>query len=394
MSEFDGRAICSLAGHRPGGLRDGATLAARCCTSARRAICGGVLRATSTGGTRAAGSNLMVRKIAAHRGAVLPAPKPRPCCWKTSGSRLTSRASTSTCVTTRVIPGFRIDTSHDYPRIGFLSRQTGKAHRGAISALTPAAGRCVNRSTRFIRLMGLRQCRDTVFAKSHSTLSAIPDQSLLGTLCGLYQRGGLRAGTSMLLSSFSRVVVKRCIEHLGERMRTGPPAFRSRSSEKAAALRDQDIQTLQRVRSQSVCNRWSGQSGRDWSLATSGGRRRSRWSSSVMVEKHRRSLLFPPPILAEDSGPRDIMRCLSWPVTMLKSPPAENSAFPSAGQTEALRQEALGRRPARAGWLIRSRARVSVPKMGWPWLKPMPTTLFDGVVRARSDRPRLNELAE
>jgi excinuclease ABC subunit C len=139
-------------------------------------------------------------------------------------------------------PWIRLDTAHDYPRIGFYrgSRKQPGQYFGPYSS----AGAVRESLNQIYRLFGLRQCRDTVF--NNRTRPCLQYQinrcsaPCVGYIDEAEYARDVRAAVEFLKGRDEAV-----IEYLSERMRQASAEL---AFEKAAQLRDH-IQALQRVRS-------------------------------------------------------------------------------------------------------------------------------------------------
>lgn len=138
-------------------------------------------------------------------------------------------------------PWIRIDRRHEFPRISFYrgSRKNDAAYFGPFSS----AGAVRESLNQIYRLLGLRQCRDTVFA--NRTRPCLQYQiNRCSAPCVGYISQEDYARDVKAAAEFLKGHNEAVIELLGERMQS---ASEDLEFEKAAALRDQ-IQSLQRVR--------------------------------------------------------------------------------------------------------------------------------------------------
>lgn len=381
MSEFDGRAFARSLGTGPGVyvMRDarGKVLYVGKARNLRRRVASYFDRRDKGGRI-----NLMVRKIAAIEVSLtrteaealllenewIKAHKPR--------FNINLRDDKS-------YPWIRIDTSHDYPRIGFY--RGNRSAPGRYFGPYSSAGAVRESLNQIYRLMGLRQCRDTVFANRTRPCLQYQINRCSAPCVGYISEADYARdvdAAEQLLKGRSEAV----IEHLGERMRQASAA---QEFEKAAALRDH-IQTLQRVRSSQYVT--DGADNLDViGLATSGGQA----AVQVVEFRHGRNIggrCFFPANLAEEFGADDIMSAFLGQYYAERLPPAEILLSHAPGQTE-LWQEALGRR--REGRVaIRSRVRGERAQ----WLALAKTNAQDALRRRLSERDQigrgLNELAE
>jgi len=142
----------------------------------------------------------------------------------------------------KTYPWIRLDTSHQYPRIGFYrgSRREPGRYFGPYSS----AGAVRESLNQIYRLLGLRQCRDSVFANRSRPCLQYQINRCSAPCVGYISQDDyardVEAAVDFLKGRNSAV-----IEHLSERMRQASQAL---EFEKAAALRDH-IQALQGVRS-------------------------------------------------------------------------------------------------------------------------------------------------
>ena len=138
-------------------------------------------------------------------------------------------------------PWIRIDRRHEFPRISFYrgNRKNDALYFGPFSS----AGAVRESLNQIYRLLGLRQCRDTVFANRSRPCLQYQINRCSAPCVGYIEADEYARdvkAAAELLNGRSEAV----IELLGERMKT---ASQSLEFEKAAALRDQ-IQSLQKVR--------------------------------------------------------------------------------------------------------------------------------------------------
>jgi excinuclease ABC subunit C len=139
-------------------------------------------------------------------------------------------------------PWIRLDTSHPYPRIGFYrgSRREPGQYFGPYSS----AGAVRESLSQIYRLLGLRQCRDTVFDNRSRPCLQYQINRCTAPCVGFISQDDyardVDAAVELLKGRNAAV-----IEHLGDRMRQASQAL---EFEKAAAIRDH-IQALQGVRS-------------------------------------------------------------------------------------------------------------------------------------------------
>ncbi len=139
-------------------------------------------------------------------------------------------------------PWIRLDTRHEFPRMAFYrgSRKEAGQYFGPFSS----AGAVRESLNQIYRLLGLRQCRDSVF--SHRTRPCLQYQiHRCSAPCVGYISPADYARDVEAAVQFLKGRDEAVIELLGERMQAASAAL---AFEQAARLRDQ-IQTLQRVRS-------------------------------------------------------------------------------------------------------------------------------------------------
>ncbi|MDZ7789834.1 MAG: excinuclease ABC subunit UvrC [Xanthomonadales bacterium] len=138
-------------------------------------------------------------------------------------------------------PWIRLETGHDYPRIGFYRGSRKPPHRyfGPFSS----AGAVREALNQIYRLFGLRQCRDTVFENRSRPCLQYQINRCSAPCVGYIGKedyaADVRAAVRFLEGRNDEV-----IEHLGERMEQASKAL---EFEKAAAYRDR-IRAVQQVR--------------------------------------------------------------------------------------------------------------------------------------------------
>ncbi|MGY6629696.1 MAG: excinuclease ABC subunit UvrC [Wenzhouxiangella sp.] len=138
-------------------------------------------------------------------------------------------------------PWIRIDRRHAFPRISFYrgGRKNDAAYFGPFSS----AGAVRESLNQIYRLLGLRQCRDTVFANRSRPCLQYQINRCSAPCVGYISQEDY-ARDVKAASEFLKGRNEAVIELLGERMQA---ASQNLEFEKAAALRDQ-IQSLQKVR--------------------------------------------------------------------------------------------------------------------------------------------------
>ncbi len=138
-------------------------------------------------------------------------------------------------------PWIRLQTAHEFPRIGFY--RGSRSHAGQYFGPFPSAGAVRESLNQIYRMLGLRQCRDSVFA--NRTRPCLQYQiNRCSAPCVGYVSAEEYARDVKAAVEFLKGRDEAVIELLGERMQA---ASSNLAFEKAAQLRDQ-IQSLQRVR--------------------------------------------------------------------------------------------------------------------------------------------------
>ncbi len=138
-------------------------------------------------------------------------------------------------------PWIRLESGHDYPRIGFYRGSRKPPHRyfGPFSS----AGAVREALNQIYRLFGLRQCRDTVFDNRSRPCLQYQINRCSAPCVGYIGKedyaADVRAAVRFLEGRNDEV-----IEHLGERMEQASKAL---EFERAAAYRDR-IRAVQQVR--------------------------------------------------------------------------------------------------------------------------------------------------
>jgi excinuclease ABC subunit C len=268
-------------------------------------------------------------------------------------------------------PWIRIDTRHEFPRIGFYrgSRKEPGEYFGPYSS----AGAVRESLSQIYRLFGLRQCRDTVF--SNRSRPCLQYQiNRCSAPCVGYISEADYARDLDAAREFLKGRDEAVIEYLGERMKEASEAL---DFEKAATLRDH-IQTLQRVRSSQYVT--DGADNLDViALATGSGQ------AAVQVVEFRQGRnvggrCFFPGNLAEELVPAEILDAFVGQYYAERLPPAEILLSHEPNQA-ALWAEALTRRresKVRLSWKLRGdRAQ---------WIKLARTNAEDALRRRVSER--------
>lgn len=271
-------------------------------------------------------------------------------------------------------PWIRLDSGHPFPRIGF--------HRGPrkppAQFFGPFAGAGAVRESlnQIYRLLGLRQCRDSVF--SNRTRPCLQYQinrcsaPCVGYISQQDYARDVDAAVQLLKGRDEAV-----IELLGERMQAASAAL---EFEQAARLRDH-IQSLQRVRaSQFVAD---GAEDLDVvGLSMSGGQ------AALQLVSFRNgrnvgSQSFFPANLQENDQPGDIMAAFLGQYFAERRPPS--ALILSCAPTQAkLWKEALERRregKLALSWRVRGQRAQ--------WLKLAETNAADALRRRQSERDQL-----
>ncbi len=280
-------------------------------------------------------------------------------------------------------PWIRLDSSHPYPRIGFYrgSRREPGQYFGPYSS----AGAVRESLNQIYRLLGLRQCRDTVF--SNRTRPCLQYQinrctaPCVGYISQEEYARDVDAAVEFLKGRNAAV-----IDHLTERMRQASAAL---DFEKAAALRDY-IQALQGVRSNKYVKA-TVESLDVIGLHVAGGQA----AVQVVEFRHGRNVggrCFFPSNLHGDTDPAAILSAFLGQYYAQRQAPAE--IILSAQPAEAdLWERALGeRRESR----VRLRWRVRGDRA--QWLKLAETNATDALRRRLAERDQIGrglaELAE
>lgn len=250
-------------------------------------------------------------------------------------------------------PWIRLETDHEFPRIGFYRGSRKSPHRyfGPFSS----AGAVREALDQIYRLFGLRQCRDTVFA--NRTRPCLQYQinrcsaPCVGYISAESYERDVEAAVQFLQGRDEAV-----IEHLAERMEQ---ASRELDFEKAAAYRDR-IRAVQQVRSTQYVT------GGTRNLDVIGmSSRPGRAAVHVVEFRNGRNVggrTFFPGNLAEDMNDSDVLAAFLGQYYAERTPPPEILLSDKPAQA-ALWQEALGSR--REGGSVRLSWRVRGERSEW-----------------------------
>jgi excinuclease ABC subunit C len=280
-------------------------------------------------------------------------------------------------------PWIRLDTSHPFPRIGFYrgSRKQPGKYFGPYSS----AGAVRESLNQIYRLLGLRQCRDTVF-NNRSRPCLQYQINRCSAPCVGYIEPSEYARDVDAAVQFLKGRDEAVIEILSERMNRASKAL---DFEKAAALRDH-IKTLQGVRSNQYVT------GTTESLDVIGLSRAAGQAAIQVVEfRHGRNVggrCFFPANLHDELTEADILSAFLGQYYAERIPPAEVIVSHQPDQA-SLWKEALGQR--RQG-KVRLSSRVRSDRA--QWLKLAVANAEDALRRRLSERDQvgrgLSELAE
>jgi len=280
-------------------------------------------------------------------------------------------------------PWIRLETNHPFPRIGFYrgSRKNPGQYFGPFSS----AGAVRESLNQIYRLLGLRQCRDSVYRNRTRPCLQYQINRCTAPCVGYISEAEYARDVDAAVQ-FLKGRDEAVIEHLTERM---TEASAAQAFEKAAVLRDH-IQTLQGVRaSQYVTD------GAD-NLDVIGLSFASGQAAIQVVEfRHGRNVggrCFFPSNVHEDIGEDEIMSAFLGQYYAERIPPAE-VVLSHAPENAELWKEALARRrEGRVGlrWRVRGdRAQ---------WIKLAVTNATDALRRRLSEHDQigrgLSELAE
>jgi len=280
-------------------------------------------------------------------------------------------------------PWIRIDTSHPYPRIGFY--RGNRSRPGRYFGPYSSAGAVRESLNQIYRLMGIRQCRDSVFSNRSRPCLQYQIKRCSAPCVGYigkeeYARD-VEAAAQLLKGQNEEV-----IEHLSQRMNEASEAL---EFEKAAAFRDH-IRSLQRVRSNQYVT--DGAESLDViALVTARGQA----AVQVVEFRHGRNIggrCFFPGNLADDDDEAAILSAFLGQYYAERIPPLEilMSAEPAE---QALWEEALA---SRRGGSVTIRWRVRSQRAQWVALAR--TNAEDALRRRLAERDHigqgLNALAE
>ncbi len=280
-------------------------------------------------------------------------------------------------------PWIRIDTRHPYPRIGFYRGNRSKPGRyfGPYSS----AGAVRESLNQIYRLMGIRQCRDSVFSnRSRPCLQYQINRCsapCVGYISEADYARDLEAASQLLKGQNEEV-----INHLSARMQQASEAL---EFEKAASFRDH-IQSLQRVRSNQYVT--DGAESLDViALVVAQGQA----AVQVVEFRHGRNIggrCFFPSNLASEDTEAEILSAFLGQYYAERIPPLE-ILISSEPAELALWKEALASRrdgPVSIRWRVRSQRAQ--------WLALARTNAEDALRRRLSERDHigqgLNALAE
>ncbi|OAB61951.1 excinuclease ABC subunit C [Leptolyngbya valderiana BDU 20041] len=271
-------------------------------------------------------------------------------------------------------PWIRIDTRHSYPRIGFYRGNRSKPGRyfGPYSS----AGAVRESLNQIYRLMGLRQCRDSVFANRSRPCLQYQINRCSAPCVGYiseedYARD-VEAAAKLLKGQNEEV-----IDHLRSRMQRASEAL---EFEKAASIRDH-IQSLQRVRSNQYVT--DGAESLDViALVTAQGQA----AVQVVEFRHGRNIgghcFFPGNLSTEDTE-GEILNAFLGQYYAERVPPAEILVSDEPADA-ALWQEALASRregPVAIRWRVRSQRAQ--------WLALARTNAEDALRRRLAERDHI-----
>jgi excinuclease ABC subunit C len=280
-------------------------------------------------------------------------------------------------------PWIRIDTSHPYPRIGFY--RGNRSRPGRYFGPYSSAGAVRESLNQIYRLMGIRQCRDSVFSNRSRPCLQYQIKRCSAPCVGYiseedYARD-VEAAAQLLKGQNEEV-----IEHLRRRMNEASEAL---EFEKAAAFRDH-IRSLQRVRSNQYVT--DGAESLDViALVTSRGQ------AAVQVVEFRQGRniggrCFFPGNLADDDSEARILSAFLGQYYAERIPPVE-ILMSSEPEDRDLWEEALASRRSGAvtiRWRVRSQRAQ--------WVALARTNAEDALRRRLAERDHigqgLNALAE
>ena len=273
-------------------------------------------------------------------------------------------------------PWIRIDTRHPYPRIGFY--RGNRSRPGRYFGPYSSAGAVRESLNQIYRLMGIRQCRDSVFSNRSRPCLQYQIKRCSAPCVGYiseedYARD-VEAASQLLKGQNEEV-----IEHLSVRMREASEAL---EFEKAAAFRDH-IRSLQRVRSNQYVTD-AAESLDVIALATTRGQA----AVQVVEFRHGRNIggrcFFPGNLTAEDSD-AEVLSAFLGQYYAERIPPVE-ILMSSEPAELALWKEALASRrngPVTIRWRVRSQRAQ--------WLALARTNAEDALRRRLAERDHVGQ---
>jgi len=273
-------------------------------------------------------------------------------------------------------PWIRIDTRHPYPRIGFY--RGNRSRPGRYFGPYSSAGAVRESLNQIYRLMGIRQCRDSVFSNRSRPCLQYQIKRCSAPCVGYiseedYARD-VEAAAQLLKGQNEEV-----IEHLSVRMREASEAL---EFEKAAAFRDH-IRSLQRVRSNQYVTD-AAESLDVIALATTRGQA----AVQVVEFRHGRNIggrcFFPGNLTAEDSD-AEVLSAFLGQYYAERIPPVE-ILMSSEPAELALWKEALASRrngPVTIRWRVRSQRAQ--------WLALARTNAEDALRRRLAERDHVGQ---
>ncbi len=280
-------------------------------------------------------------------------------------------------------PWIRLESSHPFPRIGFYrgSRKQPGQYFGPYSS----AGAVRESLNQIYRLLGLRQCRDSVFQNRTRPCLQYQINHCTAPCVGYISESEYARDVDAAVQ-FLKGRDEAVIEHLTERM---AEASASQAYEKAAVLRDH-IQTLQGVRATQYVT--GGADNIDViGLACGVGQA----AIQVVEFRHGRNVggrCFFPSNLHEDIEEGEIMSAFLGQYYAERIPPAEVVVSHAPEQAELWKEALAKRRDGRVG--LRWRVRADRAQ----WIKLAVTNANDALRRRLSERDQigrgLSELAE
>ncbi len=273
-------------------------------------------------------------------------------------------------------PWIRIDTRHPFPRIGFY--RGNRSRPGRYFGPYSSAGAVRESLNQIYRLMGIRQCRDSVFSNRSRPCLQYQIKRCSAPCVGYISEEDyaldVEAAAQLLKGQNEEV-----IEHLSLRMREASEAL---EFEKAAAFRDH-IRSLQRVRSNQYVTD-AAESLDVIALATTRGQA----AVQVVEFRHGRNIggrcFFPGNLTAEDSD-AEVLSAFLGQYYAERIPPIE-ILMSSEPAELALWKEALASRrngPVTIRWRVRSQRAQ--------WLALARTNAEDALRRRLSERDHVGQ---